>query len=238
MMTREEAIKILSSESYIGNSKLDDAIEYAIEALSEPTKTDILSDIADLKKSPWFTFGENSLNPISREQYLARKEAVEVIEDLCIKRIDSEPTKTDTKRGAIDKGKVLDILIKHQIEINFDAFDEMWEEVDALPFTEPTRPKAKWIRVDERLPETDNENNVNRYDVLLWVKNKNHPEREPQAYIGKLMKVKGSDGSDNFWGIKTKDCEWTIWGWSYFNEPEVLAWMPLPEPYNAEMESE
>ena len=104
--------------------------------------------------------------------------------------------------------------------------------------TEPTRPKAKWIRVDERLPETDNENNVNRYDVLLWVKNKNHPEREPQAYIGKLMKVKGSDGSDNFWGIKTKDCEWTIWGWSYFNEPEVLAWMPLPEPYSAEVESE
>ena len=40
MMTREEAIKILSSESYIGNSKLDDAIEYAIEALSEPTKTE------------------------------------------------------------------------------------------------------------------------------------------------------------------------------------------------------
>ena len=37
-MTREEAIKILSSESYIGNSKLDDAIEYAIEALSEPTR--------------------------------------------------------------------------------------------------------------------------------------------------------------------------------------------------------
>ena len=50
----------------------------------------------------------------------------------------SEPTKTDTKRGAIDKGKVLDILIKHQIEINFDAFDEMWEEVDALPFIKPT----------------------------------------------------------------------------------------------------
>ena len=93
--------------------------------------------------------------------------------------------------------------------------------------------KPKWFPVSERLPETDNENNVNRYDVLLWVKNKNHPEREPQAYIGKLMKVKGSDGSDNFWGIKTKDCEWTIWGWSYFNEPEVLAWMPLPEPYKA-----
>ena len=110
--------------------------------------------------------------------------------------------------------------------------------INSLPSVNPTRPKAKWISVDERLPETDNENNVNRYDVLLWVKNKNHPEREPQAYIGKLMKVKGSDGSDNFWGIKTKDCEWTIWGWSYFNEPEVLAWMPLPEPYNAEMERE
>lgn len=40
-MTREEAIKILSSESYIGNSKLDDAIEYAIKVLSALKKADM-----------------------------------------------------------------------------------------------------------------------------------------------------------------------------------------------------
>ena len=32
--------------------------------------------------------------------------------------------------------------------------------------------QTRWIPVSERLPETDNENNINNYNVLLWVKNK------------------------------------------------------------------
>ena len=91
--------------------------------------------------------------------------------------------------------------------------------------------QSEWIPVSERLPETDNENSINNYNVLLWVKNKSHPEREPQIYLGKLKHIDGDDGSRNFWGIETKPCNWTIWGWSYFNEPEVIAWMPLPKPY-------
>ena len=90
---------------------------------------------------------------------------------------------------------------------------------------------SEWIPVKERLPETDNKNEINSFNVLLWVKNKTHPERKPQIYLGKLKDVKGDDGSDNFWGIETKPCEWTIWEWCYFNEPEVIAWQPLPEPY-------
>ena len=91
---------------------------------------------------------------------------------------------------------------------------------------------SRWIPVSERLPETDNKNSINNYNVLLWVKDKSHPEREPQIYLGKLRNVNGDDGSGNFWGIETKPCEWTIWGWSYFYEPEVIAWMPLPTPYD------
>lgn len=91
--------------------------------------------------------------------------------------------------------------------------------------------EQKWIPCTERLPETDNKNSINNYNVLLWVKNKTHPEKEPQIYLGKLRRVSGDNGSGNFWGIETKPCDWTIWGWSYFNEPEVVAWMPLPEGY-------
>ena len=94
----------------------------------------------------------------------------------------------------------------------------------------------KWIPCSERLPETDNKNSINNYNVLLWVKDKSHPEREPQIYLGKLRYIDGDDGSGNFWGVKTHPCDWTIWGWSYFNEPEVVAWAPLPEPYKAESE--
>ena len=91
--------------------------------------------------------------------------------------------------------------------------------------------QTQWIPVSERLPETDNKDSINSFNVLLWVKNKTHPEKEAQIYLGKLRHVDGDDGSGNFWGIKTEPCEWTIWGWSYFNEPEVIAWMPLPKAY-------
>ena len=89
----------------------------------------------------------------------------------------------------------------------------------------------EWIPCSERLPETDNTNEINEFDVLLAVRPKKHPERTPQVYIGKLRPVEGDDGSGNFWGVKIAPCEWTIWGWSYFQEPEVLAWMPLPKPW-------
>lgn len=94
--------------------------------------------------------------------------------------------------------------------------------IDAVPH---------WIPVSERLPKTDGENSINSYNVLLWVREKNNPDDEPQIYIGKLLHLEGDDGSGNFWGIKINPSEWTIWGWSYFREPEVIAWMPLPKPY-------
>ena len=96
--------------------------------------------------------------------------------------------------------------------------------------------QTQWTPISEGLPKTDNENSMNNYNVLLWVKNKSYPEIEPQIYLGKLRHIDGDDGSGNFWGIETKPCDWIIWGWSYFNEPEVIAWMPLPEPYKAESE--
>ena len=107
--------------------------------------------------------------------------------------------------------------------------------IEELP---PAQPEQRWIPCSERLPETDNKNSINNYNVLLWVKDKSHPEREPQIYLGKLRHIDGDDGSGNFWGVKTHPCDWTIWGWSYFNEPEVIAWMPLPEPYREERTEE
>ena len=106
--------------------------------------------------------------------------------------------------------------------------DKLWKI--AYERGKADRPQ-EWISCSERLPETDNTNEINEFDVLLAVRPKKHPERTPQVYIGKLRHVEGDDGSGNFWGVKTAPCEWTIWGWSYFQEPEVLAWMPLPKPW-------
>ena len=119
-------------------------------------------------------------------------------------------------------------------ESYMNGLTDAYNLICQLPSAQPVH----WIPCSERLPETDNKNSINNYNVLLWVKDKSHPEREPQIYLGKLRHIDGDDGSGNFWGVKTHPCDWTIWGWSYFNEPEVIAWMPLPEPYREERTEE
>lgn len=111
-----------------------------------------------------------------------------------------------------------------------DMVSDFADIIKNAPSVVPSSAEGEWIPCSERLPETDNTNEINEFNVLLVVRPKKHPEKTPQIYIGKLRPVKGDDGSGNFWGIKTAPCEWTIWGWSYFQEPEVLAWMPLPQP--------
>lgn len=95
----------------------------------------------------------------------------------------------------------------------------------------------EWISVNDKLPDTDNKNE-HTYDVLVYI-----PKREGchqyGIYLGKIKFTKGSpDGSNNIWGIPTQDCDWTIWGWGYFEEPIVTHWMPLPEPPKEETHAE
>ena len=45
-------------------------------------KDDILKDIEDLQKSPWFNDGHGAP---SNERYFIRKEAVEIVRDMCVK---------------------------------------------------------------------------------------------------------------------------------------------------------
>ena len=118
----------------------------------------------------------------------------------------------------VKRQDVLDILY---LDPGIDEFSERM--IKNLPSVQ------KWISCSEKLPETDNEANINEYDVLLLVRPKDHPEQIPQIYIGKLKHINGDDGSGNLFKIKIQPCDWTIWGWSYFRKPEVLAWMPLPK---------
>lgn len=90
-----------------------------------------------------------------------------------------------------------------------------------------------WISIEERLPETDNKN-THDFDVLVYVP-KRDGCRQHGVYLGKLLHVNADDGTGNFWGIKTEACEWTVWGWSYFEHPVVTHWKPLPPlPIQAE----
>ena len=82
--------------------------------------------------------------------------------------------------------------------------------------------RQKWISVKERMPSKGEK-------VLLYI-----PEREGckqhGMYLGKVEKVEADPkGEHNFWGMPTPGSNWIINGWSYFEEPIVTHWMPLPE---------
>jgi hypothetical protein len=136
----------------------------------------------------------------------------------------------DRPQGDVDAVDIFEREM-HNLEQGYITLGEFDERIEPLRHLCYGRPQGEWIPCSERLPETDGTNEINEFDVLLVVRPKKHPEKTPQVYIGKLRPVEGDDGSGNFWGVKIAPCEWTIWGWSYFQEPEVLAWMPIPKPW-------
>lgn len=79
---------------------------------------------------------------------------------------------------------------------------------------------SEWILTSEQLPEKNE-------PVLLIVEgwqNNHH-----NIYIGsRETDAISADPNDNFWGMPIKECQRHILGWSYFRDPEVKAWMPLP----------
>lgn len=87
-----------------------------------------------------------------------------------------------------------------------------WNDaIDAIVDNEPTveRPHGEWIPVSERLPDRFG-------DVLVTFQK---PNREPLVY-------RAVYGSGKF-NLDNGDA----WNW---NDPEIKAWMPLPEPYKEE----
>lgn len=87
--------------------------------------------------------------------------------------------------------------------------------------------RTRWTPVEEQLPE-NNHKKGRVDDVLCYV-----PPRDGcfqnGVYLGKLEHIAADDGSGNFWNLKTPASDWTLWGWSYFEQPVVTHWMPLPE---------
>ena len=79
---------------------------------------------------------------------------------------------------------------------------------------------TRWIPCSERLPERDKK-------VIVYI-----PPRDGTGqhgcYVAQMREVKGD--TDNFWRVRSADSQWTVWAWSYFEEPIVTHWMPLPEP--------
>lgn len=80
-----------------------------------------------------------------------------------------------------------------------------------------------WVPVTERLPDAD-------VLVMVYVPKRDGCNQHGM-FKGMLHTVKAdTTGKDNFWGLPTPGCDWTLYGWGYFDEPIVTHWMPLPQP--------
>ena len=89
--------------------------------------------------------------------------------------------------------------------------------------------RPKWISVNEKMPAKGEK-------VLLYI-----PEREGckqhGMYLAEIEKVEADPkGEHNLWGLPTPGSNWSIDGWSYFEEPIVTHWMPLPDAPEVEDE--
>lgn len=109
-MTREECEEALAImnviihmiEKQYDNDRVEKAVDTAIEALkAEPcedavSREHLLSEIDKLMQSPWFNNGKDD-DRFTHYGYVERKEAVEIVRDLCVK---TEPPVTP-KQGWI-----------------------------------------------------------------------------------------------------------------------------------------
>ena len=144
----------------------------------------------------------------------------------------------------IDKEQALEIIDKRDF-FNDRAGRELWndkpkeiqdedirnahEEYEQLKEYVLNQPKVgEWIPVEDRLPEKETY-------VLCYVP-KVDGNVQYGIYVGRRLKIKADDGSGNFWGIPTKECDWSLKGWSYIDHPTIVAWQPLPEPFKGETE--
>ena len=92
----------------------------------------LLSEIDELMKSPWFNNGKDD-DTFAHYGYVERKEAVEIVRDLCVK---TEPTVF--KRPCSNC-----------------ANEDSLKLFDNLPSVTPERQKREWIPVTEGLPKNE-----------------------------------------------------------------------------------
>ena len=112
------------------------------------------------------------------------------------------------------------------IDIGINGYNECL--VDVLGTIKEQPKVGEWIPVEERLPEKETY-------VLCYIP-KVDGNVQYGIYVGRRLKIKANDGSGNFWGIPTKECDWSLKGWSYIDHPTIVAWQPLPEPFKGETE--
>ena len=155
---------------------------------------------------------EEAIRELNTFKIGAKSELGETALDVAIKTLEKKPCEY-----AISRQAVLDMATT--IQTDDYSGNEIMEVVDtddikALPPVTPAPKKDVWIPCSERLPEPkETENLIAKYYLV-------------QNEYGDMM-VARWDGNG-----------WEQMYQHEYLEDDVIAWMPLPEKYKTEMESE
>ena len=94
---------------------------------------------------------------------------------------------------------------------------------------ERREPVMRWIPCSERLPDYEG------YDEVLATVN---GRAENVRYINAVITNAEYDDTDKQWYINGCAAKWVARNGKVMSDVDVLAWMPLPEPYQPGEESE
>ena len=129
--------------------------------------------------------------------------------DMAIKAL-----KQETCEEAVSRQAILEMIEQIQDAggfIGYNTYSEAFDRVDNMPSVTPTQ---NWIPVSERLPEDGR-------PVLVYAWNVHH-------VVARYDSFRTENGYKKCW--VTADA----WNGNTEIDNEVIAWMPLPEPYQAE----
>ena len=133
-----------------------------------------------------------------------------------IKTLEKEPCEDAISKASVFEilGNLISIPYDFDRQINEKDVSESMDEIKALPSVTAARKKEEWIPCDEKLPKPNElVDNVRKYYLIQ--------DEYGDMHVASYLR-NGWISIDSFYTL----------------EDDVVAWMPLPEPYKAEMESE
>ena len=131
-----------------------------------------------------------------------------------IKALEQEPCEDAISKSDVFEilGNLMSIPYDFDRQINEKDVSESMDEIRVLPSVTPARKKEEWISCDEKLPKPNElVDNVREYYLIQ--------DEYGDMHVASYLR-NGWISIDSFYTL----------------EDDVIAWMPLPEPYKAESE--
>lgn len=123
----------------------------------------------------------------------------------------------------IDEKKLIEDFMNNYLVKNDGTWNDAMDR--AVELTKAAPKVGEWIPVSERLPEENG-------SYLCQINFANHEIIDVLFFATNLYKVDKWDFSDKK-RAGFYDCEYD---WGCFEVYDVIAWMPLPEPYRKDVE--